>query len=203
MLYKVVVVLGLAALILSPAIPALAEITAETFEAGVHVGWISGGDLTDTTVSGSTPELDGGLAWGCNANYNFTTNWAVEGRYTWEMSEATNTPTDTDMNVHLLDLNAVYHFNPEAQSVFYATAGLGWAFADLDNSITGTVNSVTESISDGDGFTFNVGGGVKYFMTEKVILRGDVRYRYMNELVSAYEEPLNTIEITGGVGYKF
>lgn len=184
-------------------IPVFAEVQAGTSEFGIHIGGILGDGLTSLPVSGSHPELDSSVAWGVDYTYNIGFNWGIEGRYTIHISEAINSPTTSDLNVHIFDINAVYHFNPESKTVFYATAGVGVAIADLENDIRGIVNSQTENISDSDGLTFNAGGGLKYFATENVVLRADVRYRYIDRLVSQFEESLNTLEITAGMGYRF
>jgi opacity protein-like surface antigen len=180
-----------------------AEIKEQSAELGIHLGGIIGDDLMDTTVSGSTPELDDGFAWGFNYTYNSSPYWGLEGRYTWHISEAANVSGGPDLDVHLFDINSVYHFNPYSSYVFYGTAGIGWAIADLDASITGTIDGVTQSVSDSDGFTFNLGGGIKIFLTEQFIARGDIRYRYIDELVSIHEENLNTFEFTAGLSYVF
>lgn len=191
------------AFLLSIAIPAFAQVKAGTSELGMHIGGIIGDDLMSTTVSNTTPELDSALAWGVNYTYNLGVNWGVEGRYTWHVSELHNAPASTDLNVYMFDVNAVYHFNPESQTVFYATGGIGLAIGDLDNAITGTIDGTAQTVGDDDGFTFNLGTGVKYYATENVIFRGDFRYRYIDKLVSSFEESLNTFEITAGVGYRF
>lgn len=180
-----------------------AEVKQGTSELGFHLGGIIGDDLMDTTVSGATVELDNGFAWGIDYTYNFGVNWGIEGRYTWHISEASGAPTSPDLDVHIFDINAVYHFNPESQTVFYATGGFGWATGDLDANITGIINGTDQSVSDATGFTFNIGGGLKYYATENIVIRGDIRYRYINELVSKFEESLNTFEITAGIGYRF
>jgi len=192
-----------ASLLIFITIPVFAEVKAGTSEFGVHVGGILGDELTSSPVSGSTPELDNSVAWGVDYTYNLGVNWGIEGRYTIHISEAINSPNTSDLNVHMIDINGVYHFNPEAKTVFYATAGIGFASADLENNIRGTVNDQIESISDSDGFTFNMGGGLKYYATEDVILRADLRYRYIDRLLSQFEESLNTFEITAGLGYRF
>ncbi len=192
-----------AAFLLFVSVPAFAQVKEGTSEFGIHVGGILGDDLTSSPVSGATPELDSAVAWGVDYTYNIGVNWGIEGRYTIHISEATNAPAASDLNVHLFDINAVYHFNPESKTVFYGTAGIGFAVADLENDIRGTVNGQTETISDSDGFTLNAGGGVKYYATENFILRADLRYRYIDRLVSQFEESLNTFEMTAGLSYRF
>jgi len=186
---------------------ARAEISKGSQEIGIHAGALFGAssDLTDTAISGTQPELGDDFAIGLNYTYNFTPQWGLEGRYTFNPNTAEDTPTtgEIDLDLHLIDVNAVYHVNPHDPVVFYGTAGVGWAFADLDNDITGTVGGVPETISDDDGFTFNVGVGLKYEVVEHVSLRLDARYRYIDQLVDSREEQLNTAEATVGIAWVF
>lgn len=185
---------------------ARAEIRAGSQELGLHLGAIFGAnsELTDEAVSGTEPELNNDFAIGLNYTYNFTRHFGVEGRYTFNPNMAENTPMgDLDLDLHLLDVNLVYHVNPKDPVVFYGTAGVGWAFVDFDEVITGTVNGVPETISGDNGLTFNVGVGLKYEVVEHVSLRLDGRYRYIDQLVDGREDHLNTAEATAGIAWVF
>lgn len=179
-------------------------ISAGTSEIGLQVGELIGDDLTDTMVSGKTPELDDDLVVGISYEYHLLPNVGLEGRLVWNGNQVTDTPQgDIDMDVWFLDLNGLYYFNPGDRAVFYLTAGLGWAWMDIDEDITGTVNGKPTTISDSDGVTFNVGGGLKYFVSGPWLLRLDARYRYVDELADPNGENLNTGEFTAGIGYAF
>lgn len=103
-------------------------ISAGTSEIGLQVGSLIGDDLTDTTVSGKTPELDDDVVVGLSYEYHLLSNVGLEGRLVWNGNQVTDTPTgDIDMDVWFLDLNGLYYFNQEDPAVFYLTAGLGWA----------------------------------------------------------------------------
>lgn len=183
---------------------ALAEIRAGSQELGIHLGAFFGDDLTDTAVSGQQPELGDDFAIGINYTYNLVPNWGLEGRYTFNPSTAENTPKgDIDLDVHLLDLNLLYYVNPKDPVVFYGTAGAGWALGDIDEDISGTVNGVPVTISDDNGFTFNVGIGLKFEVTRQISLRLDGRYRFIDQLVDEQKEQLNTFETTAGISWVF
>lgn len=193
--------IGAIALISSSAI---AEVKSGSHEVELHLGGIVGDDLTDTDISGQTPELGDDFAIGVGYTYNLTPFWGIEGRYTFSPNTAENTPKgDIDLDLHLIDLNALYYLNPENPAAFYLTGGVGWAFANLDEDIIGTVNGSSVQIEESDGFTFNAGVGVKYLVNENVFLRGDARYRYITELVDQQEDELNTGEFTVGIGYTW
>lgn len=181
-----------------------AEILSGSQEIGIHLGALFGGDLTDEAISGTQPELGDDFAIGLDYTYNFTRHWGLEGRYTFNPNTAENTPTgDIDLDLHLIDLNLVYHVNPKDPVVFYGTAGVGWAFGDIDNDITGTVNGVPVTISDDNGFTFNAGIGLKFEVMRQISLRLDTRYRFINQLVDDFDDQLNTFETTAGIAWVF
>jgi len=196
-----VVVLGSLALGRSPA---LGQIIAGSQELAVHLGTITGDELTQTAISGKTPELENAFAVGVGYTYNVTRHWGVEGRYIFSPSTAENTPRgDIDLYLNLLDANVLYYLNPRDPVVAYGTAGIGVAVASLDENIVGTANSQAVTLEDSAGVTFNVGGGVKYFLAEPFFLRADARYRFIGELVDSLENELNTAELTVGIGWNF
>jgi hypothetical protein len=51
--------------------------------------------------------------------------------------------------------------------------------------------------------TFNVGVGVSWFAADHFIVRADARYRYVDALVDAYDDSLDTAETTIGIGWRF
>ncbi len=171
---------------------------------GVHAGALFGDDLTETAISGTQPELGDDFAFGINYTYNLTRHLGLEGRYTFNVNNAEETPVgDIDLDLHLIDLNAVYHVNPHDPVVFYGTAGVGWAVADTDRGISGTVGGIPVMIGDDDSITFNAGIGLKWGVTPDISLRLDARYRYIDQLVDAHEDQLNTFETTAGVAWGF
>ena len=66
---------------------------------------------------------------------------------------------DTDLDLTTFDVDAVYHFNPSSRFVPYVLAGVGYASADLDRPLVGTVSGVGPvRIDDDNGFTLNAAG---------------------------------------------
>src|SRR5687767_8576545 len=59
-------------------VPALAQVQARTSEVHVYAGQLIGDDLTDTDISGQTPELDDDITYGIRYGYNFTDRWGLE-----------------------------------------------------------------------------------------------------------------------------
>lgn len=201
---KNIVLIGAVLLsVLSPGF-ARAEILAGSQELGIHAGVLFGDDLTEETVSGTRTELGDNFVVGLNYSYNLTRHFGLEGRYTFNPNTAEETPIgDIDLDLHLIDANAVYHVNPRDPLVFYGTAGIGWALSDIDRDISGTVNGTPVTISDETSITFNAGIGLKWEVAQRVSLRVDARYRYIDQVVDIREDQLNTVETTAGVAWVF
>jgi opacity protein-like surface antigen len=85
----------------------------------------------------------------------------------------------------------------------YTVVGVGYAWANLDRSMSGFVGATRVSISDSNGYTTNAGLGAKYFLTNSVFVDVDARYRYMSRLVNDFGQGLNTTETTLSAGYRF
>lgn len=191
------------ALLLATA-PANAQVQPKTQEVHVYAGELFGDDLTDTAISGQTPELDDDLTYGVRYGYNFNQSWGLELSLGQNLNSVTGLAgSDVDIDVSTVDLNAVWHFNPQSRFVPYVTAGAGYAAADLDFPLQGTVNGQPVSIEDDNGFSLNAGVGAKYFATDRLMIRLEARYRYLDGLVDAFDDSLNTFETTLGVGWRF
>jgi outer membrane beta-barrel protein len=191
--------------LLAGTVPAMAQVTAGSQEFHVYVGETFGDELSDRRIDGRKPELDDDVTYGLRYGYNFTDAWGIEVSLGRTNSSVTKLGgRDIDLDLTTFDVNAIYHFNPGGAFVPYVLAGVGYASADLDRAIVGTVNGVSAvRIDDDDGFTLNAGIGAKYFITDKVSLRLDARYRYLDKVIDRFDDSLNTFETTVGVGFKF
>jgi len=187
------------------AVPAMAQVSAGSQEVHAYVGEAFGDDLSDRRINGRTPELDDDLTYGLRYGYNFTDAWGLELSLGRTNTSVTGLPgRDIDLDLTTFDVDAVYHFNPGSRFVPYVLAGIGYASADLDRPIVGTVSGVGPSrINDDSGFTLNAGVGAKYFLTDAVSLRLDARYRYLDKVIDRFDDSLNTFETTFGVGFQF
>ena len=194
---------ALALLALSTA-PAMAQVKAGDQEVSFYAGEMFGDDVTDGNVSGKTPKLDDELTYGIRYAYSFTDRWALEFSLGETPTAITDLPTkDVDLDLTTLDVNAVYHFDLGSRWVPYVTAGAGYAIANLDKPIAGTINGTAVSITDDDGFTVNAGAGVKFYATDRFSVRAEARYRYVDTVLKDVGDSLNTVETTLGVAWKF
>ncbi len=201
--WKIIGLAGAGALLLN-ALPAVAQVHANSQEVGAYVGAVFGDDLTDSRLSGQQPKLDDRVTFGLRYGYNFTENWGLEAALGYSPNRVKGLSSgNVDLNLTTLDVDGVYHFSGLGRFVPYLVAGVGYANADLDHNLQGTVNGQPVSIGDDSSFTFNGGLGAKYFITDNFLIRVEGRYRYLDKLVDRFDHSLNTVETTLGVSYQF
>jgi OOP family OmpA-OmpF porin len=165
------IVLGLSALCL--AVPAYAEIIPESFTVGPFMGVYRFDDaqrLKDSPVVG------------LRLGYLFTDRLGVEG--TIDLPFANARQNSNAVGVNLYHLDALYHFRPNARLVPFIAGGVG--MLSLEDA--------------GVSLLANIGVGLKYALTTKVALRGDLR-----EII-AFERDygsrrLNNLEATVSIEY--
>jgi outer membrane beta-barrel protein len=186
------------------AAPAQAQVEGAGNELGVYGGELFGDDLTDTAVSGRTPKLDDDFTYGVRYAYNLNKAFAVELGIGETPSSATELAgSDVDLDLTTFDVDAVWHFDLGSRVVPYVLAGVGYARANLDEPITGTVNGQAVSIDDDEGFTANAGVGAKFFVNDAFLVRLEGRYRYLDGVLDRFDDSLNTFETTLGVSWRF
>jgi outer membrane beta-barrel protein len=187
------------------ALPATAQVTEGSQEVHVYVGEAFGDELTDRMVSGHSPELDDDVTFGVRYGYNFSDAWGLElalGRTNTAVTKLAG--RDIDFDLTTFDVDGIYHFNSSASLVPYVLAGIGYVSGDLDRPIVGTAPGVgAVRINDDNAFTFNAGVGAKWFVSDAVSLRLDLRYRYLDQVVDRLDDSLNTFETTVGIGFEF
>lgn len=124
---------------------------------------IQGGEVTVTPFAGvyvydGSQLLSPSLALGMRLGYNLNENWGLEGQFTY----ARLRNDGVYGGVYNASADLLYHFMPEKKLVPYFLVGGGWSRTD----------SVTRISSNGIA---EYGAGIKYFMSDNVALRGDVR----------------------------
>jgi outer membrane beta-barrel protein len=186
------------------AAPASAQVREGTQAVDVYGGELFGDKLTDRAVSGVRPELDDDIAYGVRYGYNLTNSLGLEVSLGNAASSATRLAgQDIDLDLTTLDFDAVWNFDTQSKLVPYVLGGAGYAKANLDRPITGTVNGQPVSLDDDEGFTLNAGVGAKYFVTDNVLVRLEARYRYVDSVLDDLDRSLNTVETTVGIGWQF
>jgi len=188
---------------------AFAQTREQSQEVEVYAGQSFGDDLLDNKLSGRSPKLDDHVTFGARYTYNFTKRWGIQVGTGFTPTRVVNLAGgDVDIDLWTLDTDVVFNFTPDLvvgghRLATYAVAGGGYAQAKLDRPLVGTVGGAPVAIDDDRGFTANAGLGAKFYITDKVFTGIDVRYRYLDKLVSRNDNSLNTADATLSVGYRF
>lgn len=128
------------------------------------------------------PALTGGLALG----YNFDSHWGAEGVLTLGSTEATGSGGSVDLYAYHLDL--LYLFRPQQRLIPYLSLALGGIKLGDDEDLLG-----------------GYGVGLKYFISENVALRLDLKHL----LDINYQDSQNAhafynmLAATAGVSFQF
>jgi len=192
-----------AALVLQSA-KAMAQEQARTQSVEIFGGEMFGDKLTDAPVSGRNPRLNDDALAGIRYNYNFTDMWGIQlsSGYSWSRASRVLVG-ENKLGLTTVDLDAVWNITPQFPFVVYALAGAGYAWANLDTPITGEINGRTVALTESNGFTANAGIGAKYYVSGNLYVDALARYRYLDRLVSASNQHMNTTEATLGIGWRF
>jgi outer membrane beta-barrel protein len=173
-------------------------------EIQVYGGEIFGDRLTQRTISGSTPRFNDSATFGGRFTLNYTDTWGLQLSAGYSPGRAGHVRSgDSSLGIRTVDLDGVWNFTPGYKIVGYAVAGVGYAWADLDRAIQGSVGGLPVTLTDSNGYTANAGLGAKYYLTDNLFVDLDSRYRYFSKLVSNYGQGVNAVETTLGVGWRF
>ena len=132
-------------------------------------------------------DMDNSLSVGLRAGYNFTKYFGIEGYAHYVPTDIENSSTNVDYLGY--GLEGLYHFMPDSKFVPFFAIGVGGVH----------YSKATEDTTDGkrDKITADYGVGVKYFVTENVALRADVRH------VIPFDGVNNDLLYTVGLSFAF
>jgi outer membrane beta-barrel protein len=171
-----------ATLIMIMTSPAIAEVRGGAFTLSPFVG----GYTFDGVQHRET-----NVAMGLGLGYNITGNWGLEGRFTWVPLQTTEGNIPGEYSLFNFHGDVLYHFMPEGRFVPYVALGGGLSRTEwpgYDNSDAILV----------------YGGGVKYFLNDRLALRGDIR-----QIFSFHPDGFggtdywNNFEYTFGLAFQF
>jgi len=157
--------------------PALAQIRPGAFSLSPFVGgfWFEGNQ-----------NLEHRPVYGLRLGMDFTKNWGAELVLDYVSTNYNEKNKDINTNVYNYRLEGLYHFMPNSKLVPFLAVGVGGMSIDYrgdkDNS---------------NRFVADYGAGLKYFVTDWLALRGDVRH------VLAFGSTYNNLEYTIGVTFYF
>jgi len=125
-------------------------------------------------------DLKDGFTDGLGFGYHYNQNLAAELGLHYISTESEGN-RDGDAAAWLFHLDALYHFTPDRKLVPYLVGGIGSISVDRNGPGDET-----------DGLV-NWGGGLRYFISERMALRGDLRH------VIAFGDLRNNIMVNAGV----
>jgi len=132
---------------------------------------------------GYDEELEHGLTIGLGLGYQLTETMGVE--LVANMTDTIGDPYDVDIDVYPVRLEVLFNLGEYSSFVPYAAAGLG------------TVTFSAAGADNETNFMVDYGVGVKYYMTDSIALRADMRH-----LVS-FSDTQNNFLYTFGVVFGF
>jgi len=149
-------------------------------------GNIGAASLTDADVTGpgvnAELESDTGVAVGIAVGYAYSNNIRAEIEFAYQKNHAdiynesgveSDATGDTSSYAGLL--NCYYDFVNDSSLIPFITAGIGYAKVKMDD--VNYSGSGVPNIDDDDAvFAYQVGAGLGYVVSEKIIL--DFKYRY-------------------------
>lgn len=132
-------------------------------------------------------DMDNSLSVGLRAGYNFTKYFGLEGYAHYVPTDIENSSTNVDYLGY--GLEGLFHFMPDSKFVPFFAIGVGGVH----------YSKATDDTTEGkrDKITADYGVGVKYFVTENVALRADVRH------VIPFDDVHNDLLYTVGLSFSF
>lgn len=140
-------------------------------------------------------DLDNAPVIGIRGGYDFTKNWGVEATVNWIPTrynfDGRDGGDDSHANVFNYRIEGVYNFDlfPDKRFVPFLAVGVGGQTIDY--------RGTHPDASDRTRFAADWGGGLKFFMTENMALRADLRH------VLAIGSVYNDLEATLGIAFYF
>lgn len=131
-----------------------------------------------------TQKIEQNLVYGLKAGYNITNRFGLEGVVEGGKTES-SIDENNDVDFMNYRLEALYHMFPENRLVPYLAVGYGGM-------------RVKDDYKTSNGGVFDYGVGAKYFLTDNVALRGDVRQLVIDRGPTVYNH-----EYTLGLGFIF
>ena len=167
-----------------------------TAQAEVRAGAVSYGLSAGGYFFENNQDYKNTVSLGVRAGYNFTEHFGTELFVNWMPSEFEDERDGDTNKVYLAGIEGLYHFVPRHQFVPYLALGIG--------AIHYTSDDDTLRPSK---FAVDYGAGFKYFVTENLSLRTDVRHILPLGSDDKYgdnpHEVHNDLMLTFGISYDF
>ena len=118
-------------------------------------------------------DLKNSPTFGLRVGYNFTKNWGIEGFGSYTQTEIQNMGSEPWQDVYSYGIEGLYHFMPEGRLVPFIAIGLGGIFYGKGYTYR---NSSYGDYFEQSQYSVDYGAGLKFFLTDNIALRADVRH---------------------------
>jgi OmpA-OmpF porin, OOP family len=123
---------------------------------------------------------------GLRAGYNFTKHWGVEGFFNYVPAKFKDIPDSYTNNIYDIGIEGLFHFMPDGRFVPFLAVGIGGIhYGEPEPNVP-------------NKFSVDYGAGLKYFLTDNIALRADVRH-----VLPLGHERYNNLLSTLGVTFSF
>jgi len=173
--------------------------------AQIKPGAFNIGPLFGVATFEGNQDLDNAPVLGVRGGYDFTKNWGVEATFNWvptryeytsgyfnrRLQQWVGVGDSEYVNVYNYRIEGIYNFDlfPDKRFVPFIAVGIGGQTIDYRGD--------SDAQPDRTRFAPDYGIGLKYFLTENIALRGDVRH------VLAIGSIYNDLEATVGLAFYF
>jgi OOP family OmpA-OmpF porin len=147
-------------------------------------------DLKDTAV------------YGLRAGYNFTKNIGLEGYFSYLQTEFQDqSQWEPWQDVYSFGIEGLYHFMPESRLVPFIAIGFGGIYYGKGFNY---INSSYGDDFEASQYTVDYGAGLKFFLTDDIALRADVRDIIpLNSTKGNPDYFHNNLLVTLGINFAF
>ena len=147
-------------------------------------------------------DLKNSPTFGLRAGYNFTKNLGIEGFGSYTQTQIQNTRYwEPWQDVYSYGIEGLYHFMPEGRLVPFIAIGLGGIFYGKGYTYR---NSSYGDYFEQSQYSVDYGAGVKFFLTDNIALRADVRHVLpLNSTKNNPDYIHNDFMATFGINFAF
>lgn len=152
--------------------------------AGIQPGTFSLSPMIGGHIFDKDQKFEDARSWSLAVGFNLTERATLEAVFSQTDADG-ESAADSDANIRTYRLDALYHFLPEQRLIPYFAVGMGGIVTDPDSG------------RNREHFLGDIGFGLKYFFTEAIALRADLRY------LLDFPEPNNNLLYSAGLSFQF
>lgn len=166
---------------------ALPIFTNDNYKTNIEVALVSG------YMGFSNSAIDGGMMYGLEVSLDCPV-FTLPGNNLLRQQISVNRYSESGLDITTIEVNPYYFIDLSDKLVFGFGPGIGGAFVDASGGKETWL------------FTYQAGAGLKYYITEDILLGADVRWQGSVEkdyLGTGNQENLNNTRAMAKIGYRF